>query len=45
MAYKDGIIIGVEKNLPAKVPENSEVLTFDTEFISAISAVTLVPAD
>lgn len=45
MAYKDGIIIGVEKNLPAKVPENSEVLTFDTEFISAISTVTLVPAD
>ena len=43
LAYKDSIIIGTTNSLPAEVPEGTETLTFDTEFISAISAITYVP--
>ena len=43
LAYKDSIIIGTTNSLPASVSEDTETLTFDTEFISAISAITYVP--
>lgn len=37
LAYKDSIAIGINQSLPASVVEGSEILTFDTEFISGIS--------
>ena len=38
LAFKNSIVFEPEKSLPAKVLNNTETLTFDTEFISAISA-------
>lgn len=38
LAFKNNIIFEPEKSLPAKIVNGSETLTFDTEFISAISA-------
>ena len=38
LAFKNNIIFEPENSLPAKIVNGSETLTFDTEFISAISA-------
>ena len=38
LAHKNNIVFEPEKRLPAKILNNTETLSFDTEFISAISA-------
>ena len=44
MAYADNIIIGANTDLPAEVPNGTETLTFNQEFMTSITAITLVPA-
>lgn len=40
LAYKDNIAISTNQSLPASVSEGTEVLVFNTEFISGISSIT-----